>query len=61
MTEQKRIAESYRLRAEELRTIADLDRHSQTYEALSKVASDYELMAQSLDAIDRTKRTLARP
>jgi hypothetical protein len=47
MTEEKRMAASYRLRAEELRTIADLDRRSQTYDALFKVASDYDRKARN--------------
>ena len=60
MSEEEKLARSYRLRGEELRTLADLDRNRRTREMLLEVASDYERMAQSLDGIDRTNRVVSR-
>ena len=51
-------AQRYRVRAEELRTIAGDDRNHVTHDALVKIAVDYERMANTLDAIDRTNQVL---
>lgn len=52
MTTESTVAKSYRLRAEELRTLAALDENVRSKEALIKVASDYDRMAVTADAID---------
>jgi hypothetical protein len=51
-------AQRYRVRAEELRTIAGDDHNHVTHDALVKIAIDYERMANTLDAIDRTNQVL---
>jgi hypothetical protein len=51
-------AQRYRVRSEELRTIAGDDRNHITHDALLKIAADYERMANTLDAIDRTNQVL---
>lgn len=53
------IARRYRLHAEELRIIA-ADASSQGIrETLLHIAEDYERMASSLEAIDKTNKALA--
>jgi hypothetical protein len=52
------LAQSYRIRAEELRTLAEMDEHAKTKEQLIGVARDYDRMAETLEAIDRTNKTL---
>jgi hypothetical protein len=59
MSYEAEVALRYRRHAEELRTIADADRHEQTRGMLIKVARDYESMAVTMDAIDRTHRKIA--
>jgi len=61
MSQERDIAESYRVRAEEIRIIAELDRHSETREMLERVAKDYERMARTLDEIDTSNHLLSRP
>ncbi len=51
-------AQRYRVRAEELCTIASDDHNHVTHDALTKIAADYERMANTLDAIDRTNQIL---
>jgi len=51
-------AQRYRVRAEEVRTIASDDHNLVTHDALMKIAADYERMANTLDAIDRTNQVL---
>jgi hypothetical protein len=60
MSYERDIAESYRVRAEALRTIAEIDEHSQTREALERVARDYERMAASMDKIAETHEFLGK-
>ena len=60
MSQERDIAESYRVRAEEIRIIAELDRHSETREMLERVAKDYERMARTLDEIDTSNHLLSR-
>ena len=60
MSEEQDLARSYRLRAEELRTLADLDRDRRTRETLLGIARDYDRMAQSFEAIDLTNRAVSR-
>jgi hypothetical protein len=60
MNKEQELARSYRLRGEELRTLADLDRDRRTRETLLGVARDYERMAQTLEAIDHTNQAVSR-
>ncbi len=53
-------AQRYRVRAEEVRTIASDDHNLLTHDALMKIAVDYERMANTLDAIDRTNQILQK-
>ena len=57
---EERLAESYRLRAEELRTLAELDGQPHTREMLLRVASDYEKMALSVASIAQSKQLLSK-
>lgn len=61
MSEELDTAKRYRLRAEELKIIADDESGLQTRLTLRKIAEDYERMAETLEAIDRTNRAIARP
>ena len=54
-------AKRYRQRAEELRIIAVDDRTRENREALEKIARDYDKMADTMEAIDRTNRGLRKP
>jgi hypothetical protein len=60
MEEAKARASAYRDRATELRAIAEMDRHAQTYDALMKVANDYDRMALSMDVVAESKAALAK-
>lgn len=53
-------AASYRLRAEELRTLSDLDCHPQTRNALVEIAKSYDQMARNVDYLDRSNETLRK-
>jgi hypothetical protein len=57
ISRERQIAESYRLRAEELRIMAGMDRHAVTREALER---DYESMAGAMGDIAITKETIQR-
>lgn len=61
MSEELDTANRYRQRAEELRIIAEDERAQQTRLTLNQIAADYERMAETLEAIDRTNRAMARP
>jgi hypothetical protein len=61
MSEELDTAKRYRQRAEELRTIAADDEGIRNREALLKIAKDYEQMAETLEAIDRTNRAIRKP
>ena len=52
------ITRSYLLRAEELRAIAETDCSAERYAALLKIADEYDLMAKTADAIERTYQRL---
>ena len=52
-------ARRYRLHAEELRTIATDKAMHQSRESLLRIAADYDHMAQTLEAINRTNQTLS--
>ncbi len=52
MSEEWRIAESYRSRAEDLRTIAEQESRAHTRARLLAVADDDDKMATSMDAQD---------
>jgi len=58
MGEELDTARRYRFHAEELRTIASDKEMRSSRESLLKIAADYERMAQTLEAIDRTEQTL---
>jgi hypothetical protein len=58
--EERAIAESYRVRAEEIRAIAEMDRHMETRDILLRVAVDYEKMAVTMDHIADTNEVLRR-
>ena len=60
MSEELDTARRYRQRAEELRIIAEDETSKETRSTLWKIAADYERMAESLEAIDRTNTSLAR-
>ena len=60
MSAETALAASYRVKAEELRTIADEERMAETRKALIRIARDYDQMADSLEAIERTNRSLLR-
>jgi hypothetical protein len=61
MSEELDTARRYRQRAEELRIIAEEEIGLQTRLTLRNIAADYERMAETLEAIDRTNRAMARP
>jgi hypothetical protein len=53
MTYESEMADNYRSRARQLRALADIDREAKTAALLRSVAESYDIMAASLDAIDR--------
>ena len=61
MSEELDTAKRYRLRAEELKIIAEDEGAQRTRLTLRQIADDYERMAETLEAIDRTNRAIARP
>jgi hypothetical protein len=60
MSREEQLARSYRIRAEELRTIADMDDHIHTREVLMRVAKDYDRMAENMEAIERSNKRLGK-
>jgi hypothetical protein len=60
MSTETDIAASYLIRAEEIRTIAGMDRDIITRKVLEDVARDYELMARSMEAIHRTNVSMQK-
>ena len=60
MSDERSIAESYRLRAEELRTIAQMDDRGKTRETLIRVADDYDRMAATMEGIATTNEAMRR-
>jgi hypothetical protein len=60
MSEESATAARYREHAEELRVIAEHEREPKTRDALLRIAEDYERMAGTLDAIDRTNKAMKR-
>jgi hypothetical protein len=58
MSEETETALRYRKHAEELRAIAASALDPKTQTVLLSIACDYEHMAESMDAIDRTNRGL---
>jgi len=61
MSEELDTASRYRVHAEELRVIAEQDLRSETCRVLLKVAEDYEHMAETLEAIDKTNKAMRKP
>ena len=60
MSREREIAEDYRVRAVEIRAIAEMDRHVETRVALEKVAADYDVMADTMIRIAETNETMRR-
>jgi hypothetical protein len=60
MSEEANTARRYRAHAEELRAIADGEREANTKDTLLRIAEDYERMAGTLDAIDRTNKAMKK-
>jgi hypothetical protein len=60
MTYESEMAESYRARAMQLRAIADTDREPINAATLKSIASYYDLMADTLERIDRTNPVAAQ-
>jgi hypothetical protein len=60
MSEETDAAAQYRQHAEDLRTISTEAFDPKTKKALLKIASDYERMAESMDAIEQTNAHLRR-
>ena len=54
----RRLSDSYRLRAEELRTIAEMDLCVSTSKQLVSIARSYEQMAACADAIARSHQKM---
>jgi hypothetical protein len=61
MSEELDTAKRYRQRAEALKSIAEEEVTPQTRATLRKIAADYERMADTLEAIDRTNQAIAAP
>jgi len=61
MSEEIDTANRYRVHAEELRVIAEQDRDHETRRMLLRVADDYDHMANTLEAIDKTNKAVRRP
>jgi hypothetical protein len=61
MSEETDAAFRYRQHAEALRTIAGDSKDAHTKQMLLGIAADYESMANSMEAIDRTNQRLRRP
>jgi hypothetical protein len=51
--------EYWRARAEETRTLAEDMRHHETKEALLRIASDYERIAETADDMQKKRKRLA--
>ena len=60
MSEETDAAFRYRQHAEELRTIAGESKDAYTKKTLLSIAADYDRMALSMEAIDRTNTILKR-
>jgi hypothetical protein len=58
MTPEIEVARRYRERAQQLRNIADAEWHVETRETLLRIATDYDLMAETLISIDETNRSV---
>jgi len=61
MTYELNTAARYRLHAEELRVIADTAVDTKHQRQLRDIAVDYERMAEQLEQIDWTNKSLKRP
>lgn len=60
MSDELDTAKRYRLRAEELKIIAEDEGGKHTRLTLRQIAVDYERMAETLEAIDRNNQAIAR-
>jgi hypothetical protein len=61
MSEEANTALRYRQHAEELRAIAQSEGEPKTKDTLLRIAEDYDRMAGTLDAIDRTNKAMRTP
>jgi hypothetical protein len=52
------LAQGYRLRAEMLRTLAEMDDHRATRERLIAVVKDYDAMAETLTSLHREQKNM---
>ena len=59
MTRLQQLSRSYKMRAEQLRSVADLETRKHTSQPLLRIATEYDLMAKCADDIDRSHCTLA--
>jgi hypothetical protein len=59
-TDEQTTAHHYRIKAEELRTMAAEDLNPRTRDALFNVAEEYERMARTMETIDRTNKKIRK-
>lgn len=59
MQDSKAKAEGFRVRAAEMRALAQESKHSETRDGLIKIADDYDRLAASLDLIGASKDVLS--
>jgi predicted glycosyltransferase len=53
MVEKRRSPQGYRMRAEMLRTLAEMDDHSSNRRMLLQIADDYDRMAETIEAAEQ--------
>jgi len=56
MSDEQLRAQRYRMRAQEFRAIAELDRKAQNHDTLLEIARRYDQMAQRLEASDQKRK-----
>lgn len=61
MSEEVNVAARYRRHAKELRRIAAEDGDANTNAELIRIAKEYDHMAETFEAIDRTNKRVASP
>lgn len=59
-TDEQVTAHQYRMKAEELRTMAGEDLNPRTRDALFNVAEEYERLARTMETIDKTNKKIRR-
>ena len=60
MFKEGRSAQGYRMRAEMLRTLAEMDDHSRTGQLLLQVADEYDRKAEAIEAGEQRDNTHGR-